>query len=522
MRILLWLLLCVHGYAASYEFVKEGPVHEAFVVQESGTLLLEAISHEPPAKITELVPSQNQPNMIWIPGYWAWVPERAIFLWVSGVWRSPPPGMEWVAGHWKHYPQGWVWIRGFWTKAGSKDLVDLPMPPDPIDQRVLPPPPSAEKYFWIPGSWEFDHTQNEYVWYEGRWHIMEKDWVYCPATYVWRETGYHFIPGFWDWPLEKRGIVFSAIAVAPKDLETMVYEPRLVLDHLFVMEHLFPYWPRYAALFRFHFVFHYVDWAAWRATPSWWKWPTWDCYPSPALWALWWWWSHPGYPNPSWIDLSLAKGIAPPAPFVVKMMRSRVPPAFVTPYGVVGENTLFEALKQVTQTQLPIIPSNPQQIEQIQALAHPQKPSSSPLMPTAKETTAASSLPKPFLGPLPNSLKSAPRRIILPAKPILSNEPPIEKTTPKPQIHRQKKSFRQRQQVTLQTMQSYDPSSSPQGQLPSHEFSQEPPSYTHPHQRPSMQTQHHSAIMGRPQHQTNPSESKDYSVPGDNSTLPDY
>jgi hypothetical protein len=44
------------------------------------------------------MPPDEKPEgeVIWINGYYAWDDERNDFLWVSGIWRTPPPSKRWV------------------------------------------------------------------------------------------------------------------------------------------------------------------------------------------------------------------------------------------------------------------------------------------------------------------------------------------------------------------------------------------------------------------------------------------
>ena len=514
------LVGCLNLCADDYQVVNDGPVHEAFVVKESGSLILEPVPYAPPPKITELVPKQNDRDAIWIPGYWSWACQHGVFVWTSGVWRRPPPQRQWVAGYWKNYPQGWVWIGGFWSNIPLEKITYLPTPPpDPIDQRVPTPPAAAENYFWVPGNWQFDTTLKQYVWHAGRWDILDPHWVYCPSHYVWRESGYVFIPGFWDWPMRVRGEAFAAIYIDPKAVESFVYTQGKPLDPLYVLEQVFPYWPDYSSLFHYHYFFHYDVWSAWGAAPPWWNWGAWSALPRSAQWALWWWWTHPRYPHPTWLTPELAQSIKPAPPFVLEMMGKVVPPLFVTSKGIVGEMTLFKALHQTTGHNLPVFPLELKQIQKIQNLTNPppangQGTKEKPLVPNGTANSSSMSPEKPFFGPQPQDLKSPPRRAILPPRPIFVDD---ESEAPAPPKANPKKVTPQRapSPYTNQYMQP-TPRSTPsafqnprQGYEIQYEYPQTP-----------MQSKHLNRIMGRPQPQINPSGPNVNPVPGDYSTLP--
>ena len=80
-----------------------GPVHEAFAAPlvhdpKPGPI----VGKTPPKPVEEMPPDQRPEGdeVQWIPGYWQWDAGRNDFLWISGVWRDPPPGCQWVPGYW--------------------------------------------------------------------------------------------------------------------------------------------------------------------------------------------------------------------------------------------------------------------------------------------------------------------------------------------------------------------------------------------------------------------------------------
>jgi hypothetical protein len=500
------LFLCTQLTAESFQVVKDGPIHEAFVQQEFGNLIQEAVPNEPPQKITELIPEQTDSQSIWIPGYWAWSKKHGIYLWISGIWRRPPPGRQWISGYWKNYPDGWVWVQGFWSKAYADSVYDLEFfPPDPIDELIPKPPEPATNYFWVPGYWEFDSKNYQFVWNSGRWELFSTHWIYFPAQYIWREKGYVFNPGFWDWPVKIRGLAFAAIDIEQDALDVIVYEPKESLEELQIMELYFPYWPSYSCLYRYHFYFYSDAWIAWGAIPPWWNWPTWWCYPWQDQWWLWWWWCKPGYPNPPWMTSELAQAITTPPKFVVHFMDHTQPPLFVTPYGVVGGKKIFKALSIISGKDLPILPSDPKQVLQIQDVANPEGKKVSSLEPSGKRDSKE--IPaKPFFGPTPHSLKAAPRRVTVPKKPQLTAPGDLSYNVPQD-------IFWLLQQP--QPYGTYAPQPRPRYRAPVQGYDL---NYTYPPH--SLHSQHRDHLMTHPQPQVNPAGPKAHQVPGDHSTLP--
>ena len=59
-------------------------------------------------------------NIQWIPGYWAWDVSRNDFLWISGIWRKPPPNSQWVPGYWHEVDGGHQWVSGTWIPVSSR------------------------------------------------------------------------------------------------------------------------------------------------------------------------------------------------------------------------------------------------------------------------------------------------------------------------------------------------------------------------------------------------------------------
>src|SRR4029077_5959145 len=121
------------------------------------------VPKQPPDPIEEVPPDQKPEgdNVQWIPGYWDWDQDRNDFIWISGVWRIPPPGEQWVPGHWDQVADGSQWSPGFWDVAEQGQLEFPPPPPEPLDTSASAPPP-AEDSTYVPGNWLWQNTR--YVW----------------------------------------------------------------------------------------------------------------------------------------------------------------------------------------------------------------------------------------------------------------------------------------------------------------------------------------------------------------------
>jgi len=219
-----------------------GPVHEAFA--ETVTFDPEpgiVVSVAPPDPIDEVPPDQRPEgiDVTWIPGYTAWDDERNDYLWVSGVWRSPPPGREWMPGYWGRTQQGFQWTSGYWADAQMNEVEYLPEPPETVEVGPSMPAPSLDQS-WIPGSWIW--YQGRYAWRPGYWVTLQSDWDWIPAHYTWTPRGYVFVDGYWDYDVGRRGVLFAPVyfdagVYSRRDYH---YRPSTVIslgvfsDHLFV------------------------------------------------------------------------------------------------------------------------------------------------------------------------------------------------------------------------------------------------------------------------------------------------
>ena len=84
-------------------------------------------------------------------------------------------------------------------------------------------------------------SNGHYAWRPGYWTQGRADWDWTPAHYVWTPRGYVFVDGFWDYSVERRGILF-----APVYFEASIYSrrgyhysPTIVIASSVFSDHLF-------------------------------------------------------------------------------------------------------------------------------------------------------------------------------------------------------------------------------------------------------------------------------------------
>jgi len=113
----------------------------------------ERIDKAPPLPILERPGgSPTSPDARWVDGYWEWDRQSNDFIWVTGIWRVPPPGKFWVNGYWRRDDRGWYRVAGFWCarKESPADLAPIDRtapannaPPDASTTRTVARPPFA-------------------------------------------------------------------------------------------------------------------------------------------------------------------------------------------------------------------------------------------------------------------------------------------------------------------------------------------------------------------------------------------
>jgi len=222
------------------EQLTRGPVHEAYAAPVVFNPTAGVVAPKsPPAAIEELPPDQKpEGDVVWVPGYWSWDDERQDFIWISGIWRDPPPGMTWVAGYWSEAQGGFQWTSGFWQQVETQEVQYLPEPPQSLENGPNIPQP-GDNYFWIPGNYRWDVQRVHYVWQPGYWSGFHQGWVWVPARYHWTPTGYIYTAGYWDTPLETRGVMFAPVYFAGPRRVGYYYTPSLVLNIGAITTHLF-------------------------------------------------------------------------------------------------------------------------------------------------------------------------------------------------------------------------------------------------------------------------------------------
>jgi hypothetical protein len=189
-----------------------GPVHQAFA--QPGQAATEpgiAAAKRPPDPIPELPPAQKPAgkNVQWIPGYWQWDTDKNDFMWISGVYRDVPPGRKWVAGSWTGAADGkWRFVDGYWAGADQAQPAYVPPPPAPLENGPSAPAPD-DNAVYTPGNWVYQDQR--YLWQPGYYAAPQPGQVWIGPRYVWTPAGCVYVSGYWDYPLEARGLLYPPV-----------------------------------------------------------------------------------------------------------------------------------------------------------------------------------------------------------------------------------------------------------------------------------------------------------------------
>lgn len=216
--------------ALEVEVERRGPIHEGFaqpvaIGATDGLLVFK----RPPPLLKEYPPVLRPAawQAMWLPGYWGWDNRKKDFVWVTGAWRVPPPGMRWVPGYWSARDDQFVWTPGFWYAAERPEVVYEPSPPQRESHQPDPPNPSADE-FSVPGYWVM--TSGGYVWRRGHVSPFHEGWVWMPTRRIATPAGSVLLRGYWDYPLTQRGVLFAPVSVVNGREASPAFTPQSVVN----------------------------------------------------------------------------------------------------------------------------------------------------------------------------------------------------------------------------------------------------------------------------------------------------
>jgi len=224
---------------ASTEILLRGPVHEAFAARYQGQVKAGAmVKTKPPAALREIPPALRPAgdDVHWIPGYWSWDDGQRDYLWISGAWRKAPMGCRWMPGYWSEADGGYRWTAGAWMGADTDSVAYLPLPPTEQQEESSGAAPDDESC-WVPGNWLYEN--GAYRWRAGYWTQAEPDRIWIPEHYLVTAQGAILAPGYWDYRLEERGLLFAPMRIADRAAGDLQIMPSQVVNTSNLVLHLF-------------------------------------------------------------------------------------------------------------------------------------------------------------------------------------------------------------------------------------------------------------------------------------------
>ncbi len=221
------------GQPLDTRVASSGPIHEAFAAPSPTSLEPPSLVEKaPPKPLKEEIPDEKPEgdNVQWIPGYWDHDSAAGNFVWVSGVWRIPPPGRQWAAGYWVKADGQWRRQPGFWAAFNetdkSQEVVYYPKPPEAKGENLDNAP--ANKVF-APGSWTYGASG--FSWNPGQYVNAAPGWSWTASSYSWTPAGYTYTRGYWDYSYARRGLAYAPVVFSRpvRNVANYYYRPTQVI-----------------------------------------------------------------------------------------------------------------------------------------------------------------------------------------------------------------------------------------------------------------------------------------------------
>jgi hypothetical protein len=224
------------------EVLTRGPVHEAFAGMvtfnpEPGIVISKA-----PPEVIEEIPPEERPEGDNVRGF----PVTGVGM-MNGVIFS---GSAARGARCRRAARGWrvigaqtsarlingSLVTGRTLQCGKPPICHRRRQTVEVGPNIAAP---SIDYGWSPGCWVW--YQDRYAWQPGYWAQGRADWDWMPAHYVWTPRGHIFVGGYWDYPIQRRGIVFAPVYFESSYYARRgyVYSPRIVISLGVFSDHLF-------------------------------------------------------------------------------------------------------------------------------------------------------------------------------------------------------------------------------------------------------------------------------------------
>ena len=143
-----------------------------------------------------------------------------------------------MPGYWTAVQGGYGWTPGFWLSGFSGQLDYLPCPPAAPETGPVGQAPTPDS-LWVPGCYYWEGGR--YAWRPGVWEPARADWIWTPAHYMSTVRGCVFAPGYWDYPIERRGLLFAPVYFGSPvyDAPGFTYAPSVCIETAVLADNFF-------------------------------------------------------------------------------------------------------------------------------------------------------------------------------------------------------------------------------------------------------------------------------------------
>ena len=108
--------------------------------------------------------------------------------------------------------EGWRWVPGYYAPEQQAESPQyVPEPPASLDVGPTVPAPDEGELLQS-GNWLLNG--GDYYWRPGYWAPYRPGFVWNSPRYLWSPGGWIFCNGYWDYPFNRRGLLFAPLALS--------------------------------------------------------------------------------------------------------------------------------------------------------------------------------------------------------------------------------------------------------------------------------------------------------------------
>ena len=188
-----------------------GPVHEAFVQRNEGKPEIGvAIGKQPPPPLPERPPEQHPTTRTWsgFPAIGHGTPTATILCGSAARFAIRLRDAAGCPAIGQILPRAGIGRRGSGPRKINAHLRYTPEPPAPLEDGPTTPPPDDNSTY-IPGYWFYNEADQALRLAARFLGAMRAGQIWTNPQYSWAPGGYAFCDGYWDYPLDNRGLLYA-------------------------------------------------------------------------------------------------------------------------------------------------------------------------------------------------------------------------------------------------------------------------------------------------------------------------